>query len=74
VRTGRAPEWGRGMLTVQQLIAHLEALALPEAVVFAQGADGVPFALQGGYPGETSDGQRYVIVAPISLATIDGGF
>ena len=62
------------MLTVKQLIAHLDALALPEAVVFAQGADGVPFALQGGYPGATSEGLHYVIVVPISLSSIEGGF
>ncbi|MDP3400945.1 MAG: hypothetical protein Q8R97_07475 [Brevundimonas sp.] len=64
------------MLTVKQLNAHLEALALPDAVVFAQGADGVPFALQGGYPGATSEGLHYVILArsasPPSLGASDG--
>lgn len=74
MRPGCSLPTRRGMLTVKQLIAHLDALALPEAVVFAQGADGVPFALQGGYPGATSEGLHYVIVAPISLSSIEGGF
>ena len=62
------------MLTVRSLIAHLEALAIPDAAVFAQNADGVPFQLAGGYTGQTSRNERYVVLAAMPLASQEGGF
>lgn len=62
------------MLTVKQLIAHLEAMATPDAAVFAGEEGRAPFMILGGVPGETSGGQQYVLLGPMSLSSQEGGF
>lgn len=62
------------MLTVRQLISVLEDLAIPDAHVFAQPEPGIPFAVQGGFHDETSDGKPYLVLAPFKLTTQPGGF
>ncbi|WP_292065925.1 hypothetical protein [Brevundimonas sp. UBA7664] len=61
-------------MKIRDLIAHLESLATPDGDVFAQGEDGVPFLLLGGYTGETSRNERYVVLASRSLTSQEGGF
>lgn len=62
------------MITVRDIIAKLEALAMPDAQVFAHDDGGAPFLLQGGYTGRTSSGMDYVVLAPRDLSSAEGGF
>lgn len=61
-------------MKVRQLIATLEALAIPDAEVWAQPDPGLPFEILGGFHSETSDGNPFLILAPRSLPAQEGGF
>tara|TARA_R110002167_G_scaffold12963_6_gene54899 strand:+ start:7629 stop:7817 length:189 start_codon:yes stop_codon:yes gene_type:complete len=62
------------MLTVKKLIAELEALAQPDASIFAMKPGDLPFQIEGGLPGVTSIGKSYVLLAPMPLTSQEGGF
>lgn len=63
------------MLTVKQLIAHLEALALPDSPVFFDPIGAVPVLILGGIanPHRHADGGMIVCLAPVGLES-EGGF
>ncbi|MBO9500791.1 hypothetical protein [Brevundimonas sp. A19_0] len=63
------------MLTVKQLSAHLEALALPDSPVFFSGEDGRPVLIMGGIARDHAQapGGKIVNLAPTKLDQV-GGF